>query len=82
MYEELPDVVRNLSTSSSLIRTSFPLSSDESCNIEQLLEEHQGWSLQDWKEGWTRHEPEEFQTEAPLPPWHLLHWGHVILQPW
>ncbi|KAI4683901.1 uncharacterized protein J4E84_006741 [Alternaria hordeiaustralica] len=79
MYEGLPEVVRTLSPNSSPIRTNFPLGSAESYDVERLLRENQGWSIQDWKEGWARHEPEEFQTEAPLPPWHLLRWGNVIL---
>ena len=76
MFEGLPEAVGALSMDSPLIRTNFQLSSP--CDVEQLLQERVGWSAQDWEEGWATHEPHEFQTEAPLPPWHLLRWQHVI----
>jgi hypothetical protein len=78
-YEGLPDVVKSLSRNSPLVRTNFDLGSVYEYDIESLLEERRAWSLQDWGKGWATHEPHEFQTTAPLPPWHLLHWGHVIL---
>ncbi|KAI4937349.1 uncharacterized protein J4E92_002079 [Alternaria infectoria] len=79
MYEEFPELVRTLSPISSPVRTNFPLNSAGFYTVERLLKENQGSSLRDWEEGWATHEPEEFQTEAPLLPWHLLHWGNVIL---
>ncbi|KAI4614578.1 hypothetical protein J4E83_007232 [Alternaria metachromatica] len=76
MFEGLPEAVEALSMDSPLIRTNFQLSPP--CDVEQMLQERVGWSAQDWEEGWATHEPREFQTEAPLPPWHLLRWRHVI----
>jgi hypothetical protein len=78
-YEGLPDVVKSLSRNSPLVRTNFDLGSVYEYDIESLLEERRAWSLQDWGKGWATHEPHKFQTAAPLPPWHLLRWGHVIL---
>ncbi|CAN9167452.1 unnamed protein product [Alternaria sp. RS040] len=76
IHEEFPEAVGAISTHSSLVRTNFPVSAP--CDVEQLLREHEGWTLEDWEAGWALHEPREFQTEAPLPPWHLLRWQHVI----
>ena len=62
----------------SLIRCNFDLRAPYS--PEKVLEEQQGQSSQGWDEAWTRHEPREFQTAPPLPPWHLLRWRRVL--PW
>jgi hypothetical protein len=78
-YEGLPDVVWSLSRNSPLVRTNFDLGPVNEYDTESLLEERRVWSLQDWEKGWATHEPHEFQTAAPLPSWHLLRWGHVIL---
>jgi hypothetical protein len=77
IYEGLPDVVRSLSTSSPLIRTNFDPGLP--VDIEDLLEEHQGWSLEEWEERWAEHEPREFQTKAPLPLWQILRWQYAVL---
>ncbi|KAF1847202.1 uncharacterized protein K460DRAFT_363309 [Cucurbitaria berberidis CBS 394.84] len=77
MYEGLPDAVRNLSLNGSLIRCNFDPGSPY--DVDSLLEEHRGWSAQDWEEGWATHEPSDFQTVPPLPPWHVLRWQNVII---
>ena len=79
IYEGLPEAVRALSTNSPLIRTNFELPPPD--NVEQLLDENKGWSAHHWDIGWDSHKPEFFQTEPPLPPWHVLRWGHVIWRP-
>jgi hypothetical protein len=76
IHEEFPEAIGAISTHSSLVRTNFPVGAPY--DVEQLLQEHEGWTPEDWEEGWQLHEPHQFQTEAPLPPWHLLRWQHVI----
>ena len=76
MFEGLPEAVANLSTNGSLIRCNFDPGLPY--DVEVMLEEHRGWSLQDWDERWATHEPEEYQTESPLPPWHILRWQYVM----
>ncbi|KAF7670704.1 hypothetical protein GT037_011155 [Alternaria burnsii] len=75
-FEGLPEAVHALTMNSPLVRTNFSLHTPY--DVEQLLREHEGWTAKDWEVGWASHEPREFQTEAPLPPWHLLRWQHVI----
>jgi len=85
IYEGLPDVMHKLSRKSSLIRTNFDFEiphfdlDSPSHDVEELLEEHRGWTMQDWEKGWATHEPAGFQTEAPLPPWHILRWQKVTM---
>lgn len=79
IYEGLPEAVRALSTNSPLIRTNFEL--PPPYDVEQLLEENRGWSAHYWDISWDSHKPKVFQTEPPLPPWHVLRWGHVIWRP-
>jgi hypothetical protein len=76
IHEEFPEAIGAISTHSSLVRTNFPVGAPY--DVEQLLQEHEGWTPEDWEEGWQLHGPHQFQTEAPLPPWHLLRWQHVI----
>jgi hypothetical protein len=78
-YDSLLTAIRNLSEDSALIRCNFNPGLPHSA--EDLVDEHHGWSLQDWERGWDTHEPREFQTEQPLPPWHVLRWQRVIPLP-
>ena len=39
------------------------------------MEQRVGWSVQEWEKDWTTHETTSYQTEPPLPPWHVLRWG-------
>ena len=77
MYEGLPEAIYNISIGSGPITCNFDLSPP--CDIENLLQEHRGWSIDDWSEKWNSHQPKEFQTESPLPPWHVLRWQYVVL---
>ncbi|CAA9959660.1 hypothetical protein PTMSG1_03076 [Pyrenophora teres f. maculata] len=85
MYEGLPDAMHKLSKESSLIRTNFDFNmprfdvDSPSQDLEKLLEDHRGWTMQEWERGWRTHDPARFQTEAPLPPWHILRWNGVIM---
>ena len=76
LYRDLPHVIRTLSAEASPIRCNFnpgPL-----FDVEDLLKDRYWWSLKDWERDWPRHEVREFQTEKPLPPWHVLHWKRVL----
>ncbi|CAE7022156.1 hypothetical protein P3342_004985 [Pyrenophora teres f. teres] len=85
MYEGLPDAMHKLSKESSLIRTNFDFNmprfdvDSPSQDLEKLLEDHREWTMQEWERGWRTHDPARFQTEAPLPPWHILRWNGVIM---
>ena len=85
IYEGLPNIMHTISRESSLIRTNFDFKiphfdlDSPSQDVEELLEKHQGWTAQDWERGWATHEPAGFQTEAPLPPWHILRWQKVTM---
>lgn len=82
-FQGLPDMIRTLSTSSAPIRCNFQLSSEYDLDkgVEKLLERScaERWR---YSEGWgcqvSKRSPNEFQTEAPLLPWHLLRWRHVL----
>ena len=76
MYEGLPDLLQTLSTQSAHIRTNFDLGHPFS--TEDLIEERQGWSQIDWDCGWAEHEPRDFQTKSPLPPWQTLRWQYAV----
>jgi len=84
IYECLPQGLQEIYESQgddeghSLIRCNFNLHVPYA--TEKVLNEQQGQTSQGWDEAWARHEPSEFQTAPPLPPWHLLRWHRVL--PW
>ncbi|KAI4650284.1 uncharacterized protein J4E79_009552 [Alternaria viburni] len=75
MYEGLPDIIRSLSIGSPLIRCNFD--PDQPHDARKIMEKRHGWNLSDWTESWSR--SREYQTVAPLPPWHELRWQYVIV---
>jgi len=89
-FSGLPEMIRTLSTDSAPVRCNFTLHSpfDLDSEVQELLERsgnlsghnHQWRWAKDWGTRWIRHNPLEFQTEAPLPPWHMLCWRHVLPQ--
>ncbi|KAI4933215.1 hypothetical protein J4E85_003620 [Alternaria conjuncta] len=76
-FDVLPGFIQTLSTDSPLVRCNFDPGQPHDAN--KLLDEHRGWTLQDWEKSWDTHSPRRFQTEAPLPPWHELRWQYVIV---
>ena len=74
--ECFPDVVRNLSAKDASVRCNFDLGI--SCDVDKLLQDHHGWSDEEWETQWSAHEPADYQTESPLPPWHILRWSYVF----
>ena len=76
MYECLPEAIYNISIGNGPITCNFDLGSPY--DIENLLQEHRGWSIDDWSEKWNSHQPKNFQTKPPLPPWHILRWQYVL----
>jgi len=76
MYEELPKAIREVSQTSSLVRCNF--NPGVPYDPEALVEARTGWSQQDWEQDWAKHEPQTFETESPLPPWHVLRWHRVL----
>ncbi|KAI4614525.1 hypothetical protein J4E83_007179 [Alternaria metachromatica] len=76
-FDVLPGFIQTLSTDSPLVRCNFDPGQPHDAN--KLLDEHRGWTLQDWENSWDTHSPRRFQTEAPLPPWHELRWQYVIV---
>jgi hypothetical protein len=75
-HDSLPTALRDLSEDGALIRCNFDPGLPHSA--EALADEQSGWCLEEWERGWKMHEPREFQTEWPLPPWHVLRWQRVI----
>jgi hypothetical protein len=77
IYEDLPQILKELTSSN---RTSI------SCNfvqghgrsVESIVEECEGYTLDEWKDAWSGHSPTYFQTVPPLPPWHILRAGNDI----
>ena len=76
MYEGLPKAIGDISENSALIRCNFNPGMPH--NPEAMIEARSGWSLEDWEQDWATHEPQEFETEAPLPPWPVLRWQRVL----
>ena len=76
--EGLPSMVRALSHSKTGSLISCNFDPGTTYDIEEMLEDHRGWSWEMWEREWSAHEPRRFQTEEPLPPWHILRWGHVL----
>lgn len=46
--------------------------------LEDILRQQRGKTMQEWEEAWQQRVPAQFQTELPLPPWHLLRWRRVL----
>ena len=76
LYEGLPEAIHNISIGNGPITCNFDLGPPY--DIENLLQEHRGWSIDDWSEKWNSHQPKNFQTKPPLPPWHILRWQYVL----
>jgi hypothetical protein len=74
-YEMLPQAVRDISNGTSPIRCNFDPGVIQSA--EALVDARTNWSLQQWRSGWDAHEPQDFQTHDPLPPWSQLRWQRV-----
>jgi hypothetical protein len=71
--------MRSLREDSALTRCNFDPGQPDS--PEALVDEDNGWSLEDCKRGWDMHELREFETEWPLRLWHVLCWQCVIPSP-
>ncbi|KAL5113549.1 hypothetical protein ACEQ8H_008558 [Pleosporales sp. CAS-2024a] len=76
IYEGLPSAIQNISTTSPLVRCNFDPGTVQ--DAAALAAERQDWTLQQWTDGWDSHEPREFETEEPLPPWPVLRWQRVM----
>ena len=76
-YERLPAAIRDMSTWNGPISCNFDPGAP--VDVESVLELYRGWSLQQWQLSWDWHQPHSFQTEDPLPPWHVLKWLRVML---
>lgn len=76
MYESFPSAVKNLSKTSLLVRCNFD--PGEAYDVEAVVERNGGKSAEEWKQAWAEHKVQEFQTEEPLPPWHVLKWQRVL----
>jgi len=76
-FDVLPEFIQTLSTDSPLVRCNFDPGQPHDAN--KIVDERRGWTPRDWKESWDTHSPREFQTKAPLPPWHELRWQYVIV---
>lgn len=59
-----------------LVRYNFPLETPH--DPEEILEQMERRTLQKWQAAWNFHEPSNFQTAPPVPPWHILHWARVL----
>jgi hypothetical protein len=75
-YESLPAAMRDMSMDSTLIQCNFD--PGLICDAAALADAQEGWSLQEWIDGWAAHQPHRFATEPPLPPWYLLKWQRVM----
>jgi hypothetical protein len=77
VYEDFPKILQELSASNCpSIRCNFVLRNSRS--VESIIEECEGYTLNEWKEAWSSHSPTSFQTVPPLAPWHILRAGNVI----
>ncbi|EAT76575.1 hypothetical protein SNOG_15996 [Parastagonospora nodorum SN15] len=77
-FESLPDAIRHITTTSSLIRCNFDPGQLHIDSAKALADARVGWSLERWQDDWDTHEPREFETESPLPPWYKLRWQRVM----
>lgn len=76
MYEDFSVAISGISRDSSPIRCNFDPGAP--CDPEAIVRAREKWSAKQWEEDWDTHEPASFQTESPLPPWHVLRWRRVI----
>ena len=74
--ECFPDVVQSLSKKDAPIRCNFSLGTPYS--PKKLGQDHRGWDDDNWESRWNSYDQAKFQTEPPLPPWHILRWGYVL----
>jgi len=75
-FESLPGALQKITTASSLIRCNFD--PGQLYSAESLADARIGWSLAEWEKDWDTHEPREFETESPFPPWYRLRWQRVM----
>lgn len=68
--ELFPTAVRHLVNESSIFRCNF--NPGRLLDVESLVDEHRGWSIDHWLDQYDRLDEEEFHTIPPLPKWHNL----------
>ena len=78
-YEGLPSAMRNMSTAGPGEPISCNFDVGQPDDVETLLALHRGWTPKQWADHWGMHQPQSFQTEHPLPPWHELKWLRVTM---
>ncbi|KAI4636994.1 hypothetical protein J4E93_010785 [Alternaria ventricosa] len=76
LYEGLPNFVQKLSDEESLITCNFDPGLP--FDVAEMLEEHRTWTMSDWTRNWDTHEPREYETEAPLAPWHTIRYQRIF----
>ncbi|KAK2031042.1 hypothetical protein LX32DRAFT_637549 [Colletotrichum zoysiae] len=74
VLEAFPQAIRDMTTGDSIVTSNFDLG--ESWDVERLVEENKGWTMQDWKVAWHRNS-DFFQPDPPLPRWDRLVHEHV-----
>jgi hypothetical protein len=77
-FESLPGALQNITTTSSLIRYNFDPGHLDIEGAKSLADARAEWSLENWEDDWDTHDPGDFETEAPLPPWYKLRWQRVM----
>ncbi|KAK2041982.1 hypothetical protein LZ31DRAFT_596763 [Colletotrichum somersetense] len=70
VLKAFPQAIRDMTTGDSIITANFELG--EAWDVERLIEEDRGWTMQDWKKAWHVRESEFFQPDPPSPSWDQL----------
>ncbi|KAF2867119.1 hypothetical protein BDV95DRAFT_622372 [Massariosphaeria phaeospora] len=66
-FEGFPQAIRDIIAGTSIISCNFPI--DDFWDVQQLVEEHRGWNLQDWDRASRAYFPTHYMCAPPLPPW-------------
>ncbi|KAJ0365054.1 hypothetical protein COL26b_012219 [Colletotrichum chrysophilum] len=65
--EKWPQALRDIAEGSSIVRCNFDVG--DSWDVENIVEDHRQWTVQQWMEGLGKREPSTWEPDAPLPNW-------------
>ncbi|KAF0321120.1 hypothetical protein GQ607_011727 [Colletotrichum asianum] len=66
-FDNWPQALRDIAEGTSVVKCNFDVG--DPWSVEQIVDEHRGWTMNQWTEELERPEPLAWEPDAPLPGW-------------